>query len=98
MNPVPLKNAKAQWSFGCFLHKGVQGWTHKQLGSLGGRDLNRPNFYDSYKLTLDFKLKPATPYSCIVCNFWSFHFRNNVSIFQEHSKNTKIQVYILPIS
>ena len=36
--------------------------------------------------------------SCIVCNFWSFYFRNYVSIFQEHSKNTKIQVYILPFS
>ena len=36
--------------------------------------------------------------SCIVCNFWSFDFRTYVSIFQEHSKKTKIQVYILPIS
>ena len=36
--------------------------------------------------------------SCIVCNFWSFNFRTNVSIFQEHSKKTKIQVYILSIS
>ena len=24
--------------------------------------------------------------SCILCNFWSFNFRTNVSIFQEHSK------------
>ena len=36
--------------------------------------------------------------SCIVCNFWFFNFKTNVSIFQEHSKKTKIQVYILPIS
>ena len=35
---------------------------------------------------------------CIICNFWSYDFRNNVSIFQEHSKKTKIQEYILAIS
>ena len=35
--------------------------------------------------------------SCIVCNFWSFNFRTYVSIFQEDSKITKIQVNILPI-
>ena len=34
--------------------------------------------------------------SCIICNFWYFYFKNNVSIFQEHIKNTKIQVYFLP--
>ena len=33
---------------------------------------------------------------CIVCNFSSSNFRNNVSIFQENSKNTQIQVNILP--
>ena len=30
--------------------------------------------------------------------FWYFSFKTNVSIFQEHSEKTKIQVYILPIS
>ena len=36
--------------------------------------------------------------SCIVCYFWSFNFRNKFSIFQEYSKNTQIQVNILPFS
>ena len=36
--------------------------------------------------------------SCIVCNFWSSNFRNKVSIFQEYSKNTQIQVNSLPFS
>ena len=36
--------------------------------------------------------------SCIVCNFLSSNFRNKVSIFQEYSKNTQIQVNILPFS
>ena len=34
----------------------------------------------------------------MVCNFWSSNFRNNVSIFQEHGKNTQTQVNILPFS
>ena len=42
--------------------------------------------------------RPLVCIVCIVCNFWSFSFWNNVFIFQQHSKKTKIQVYILPIS
>ena len=36
--------------------------------------------------------------SCIACNFLFSYFRNNVFIFQEHNKNTQIQVNILPFS
>ena len=32
-----------------------------------------------------------------VCNFW-YSYGNKVSIFQENSKNTQIQVNILPFS
>ena len=34
----------------------------------------------------------------IACNFWYSNFGNKVSIFQEYSKNTQIQVNILPFS
>ena len=34
--------------------------------------------------------------SCIVCNFSYSHFGKKVSIIQENSKNTQIQVKFLP--
>ena len=51
--------------------------------------------FDTSIIKIGWKMGKLKLHSLI---FWSFHFKNNVFIFQEHSKNTKIQVYILPFS
>ena len=84
--------------------------SRRQNSLLVGKGSPQSGLPCSYKLSLEVdqgKNKNMTPdpsekqfyaLSCIVCNFWSSNFRNKVSIFQEYSKNTQIQVNILPFS